>query len=118
MIQHYIDCTIGGTILSIIEGAGQTPDKATYPMTDVIVDISNERNGVLHPVQAKITFIGEKMCNRVSRFRTSDEVEIAFTPKCRERFKNGKVSYYCYNLGFRIYAARDEEQDTAQQPQW
>lgn len=108
MIQHYIDCAVCGTILSIVDNTKRAADGTTYPLTDVILDLTTERDGRPIPIRGKISFVGDKMRGRVLRFRAGDTVEIAFTPKCKERFRDGHVTYYSYNLGFRIYMARDE----------
>lgn len=109
MAKHYVDCAICGTILSIKDLSGRTADGQSFPMADVLLDTSIEKNGRPIDMRSKMTFVGDKMLERVSRFRPGDMVEIAFTPKCRERFKNGRVFHYNYNLGFRIYMARDDE---------
>lgn len=108
-MKHYIDCTVCGKITSIYDSTVKTI-KGDAPMSSVMLDLSHEVNGEIKSVHGKFTFIGDKMCERVSRFKTGDTVEIAFTPKCRTSLVGGKARHTCYNLGFRIYMARDDEE--------
>lgn len=113
MIEHYIDCEVCGTIVSMNEARSLTrgTDGNAYMFREVILDITTSHNGKAYPTQMMVSFCGPKMMEILARYEVGDVVCVRFTPKCKETTGKYGTSYYSYNLGYRISLANENRQN-------
>lgn len=111
MSEHYIDCEVCGTIVSIGDSRGSTrsADGYTYTFKEVLLDITASHNGKTFPAQVVISFCGQKMEDILTRYEVGDVVVVRFTPKCKETVGRYGTKYYSYNLGYRIILANESQ---------